>query len=130
MEPTREVVAAAIIENGRLLLAQRTHPPELAGKWELPGGKVEDGESPAEALSRELTEELGITVTAGERIGVDVELGRGLVLRAYEAFLVGGTPEAVEHSAVSWVGPDDLGHVDLVPNDRLWLADLEKLLRN
>ena len=125
----REVVAAAIVRNGLLLLAQRTHPPELFGKWELPGGKVEAGESPADALARELSEELGITVRAGERIGVDVELAGQMVLRAYRARLVAGTPVAVEHSDVCWVGPDDLDHIDLVPNDRVWLADLQKLLR-
>jgi len=56
------VVAGALIVDGALLVAQRRHPPELAGRWELPGGKVDDGETDAAALARELAEELGITV--------------------------------------------------------------------
>lgn len=58
-EPT-VVVAAALQESGRLLAARRSAPPELAGRWELPGGKVEPGEDPKRALVRELREELGI----------------------------------------------------------------------
>ena len=55
-------------------MAQRERPPELAGLWELPGGKVAPGESDADALARELREELGIEVTVGERLGHDVAL--------------------------------------------------------
>ncbi|MET0865989.1 MAG: NUDIX domain-containing protein, partial [Nakamurella sp.] len=62
------VVAGAIIEDGRVLAARRTHPPELAGKWERPGGKVRPGESEAAALTRELAEELAVDVVVGDRI--------------------------------------------------------------
>ena len=71
---SRVVVAGAVIRDcdgtGRhLLLAQRAYPPELAGLWELPGGKAEPGETAAAALERELREELGIDVVAGTGIG-------------------------------------------------------------
>ncbi len=60
----RPVVAAAIIdEDGRLLAAQRSYPADLCGQFELPGGKIEDGETPAEALVREILEELGCHIT-------------------------------------------------------------------
>ena len=75
--------AGALIVDGALLVAQRGHPPELAGRWELPGGKAAPGESDADALVRELREELGVDVVVGERIGDDVPIGESLVLRAY-----------------------------------------------
>ena len=123
-----EVVAAAVISNGRLLLAQRTRPAEFAGMWELPGGKVEAGERPADAVRRELAEELGVVAVAGARIGVDVPLPRGLVLRAYRTAIESGTPQALDHAALQWVSADELAAVDLVPNDRIWLNDLIKAL--
>ena len=76
------VVAGALIEGGALLVAQRARPPELAGRWELPGGKVAPGESDADALARELREELGIDVAVGPRLGADVALSPSTTLRA------------------------------------------------
>ncbi|MDH6676014.1 8-oxo-dGTP diphosphatase [Rhodococcus sp. LBL1] len=124
----REVVAAAVIRDGRLLLAQRTRPVELAGLWELPGGKVEPDESPADAVRRELREELGVEAVAGERIGADVPLRDGMVLRAYRAELVSGTPRALDHAALCWVDSTELLEVDLVDNDRGWVPELVALL--
>ncbi|MCL2732926.1 MAG: NUDIX domain-containing protein, partial [Actinomycetia bacterium] len=62
MNAPRVVVGGAVLDRGRLLAARRTAPPELAGQWELPGGKVEPGERDEDALVRELREELGVTV--------------------------------------------------------------------
>ncbi|MGW6692211.1 (deoxy)nucleoside triphosphate pyrophosphohydrolase [Rhodococcus sp. NPDC054953] len=124
----REVAAAAVIDGGRLLIAQRQAPPDLAGRWELPGGKVEPGETPAEGLRRELREELGIEAVVGPRVGVDVPLPNGMVLRAYRAELVSGVPVALEHAAIAWVDAADVVRVDWVPNDRAWLPDLCALL--
>lgn len=128
MTGTREVVAAALILDGRLLLAQRTRPPALAGLWELPGGKVEPGETAGAAVRRELFEELGVEVTAGERIGGDVPLPDGLVLRAYRAELVSGTPRPLDHAALRWVDARQLREVALVDNDKGWVPDLVALL--
>ncbi|NMM83467.1 DNA mismatch repair protein MutT [Rhodococcus sp. SRB_17] len=131
-EPAREyvVVAGAIFRDGRLLLAQRVRPPELAGKWELPGGKVEEFESPQEALERELAEELGVEVRCGSRIGVDVALGQGRVLRAYRVDMPEGEPEALDHAQLAWVDADSLETFDLVANDEAWVPDLLAELRS
>lgn len=125
-----EVVAAALFRDGRLLLAQRTRPADLAGLWELPGGKVEPGETVEDALRRELREELGVDVSGGERIGAAVPLPDGRLLCAYRVELVAGVPAPLEHSALRWVDAAELTTVPLVPNDREWLPDLqEHLLR-
>ncbi len=80
--PMGHVVAGAVIRDGRVLLAQRTRPPELAGRWELPGGKAEPGESAEQALARELWEELGIEVRGADRIGPTVKLRSAMLMRA------------------------------------------------
>jgi 8-oxo-dGTP diphosphatase len=130
-KPTRKqiVVAGALISDGALLVAQRDRPPELAGLWELPGGKVADGESDATALARELREELGVEVAVGARIGHDVALSGVMTLRAYLVTQTGGTIEARDHRALEWVTADGLDDVAWVSADRAWLPDLFAALR-
>ncbi len=132
------VVAGAVIRDSdglghRLLLAQRSYPPELAGLWELPGGKAEPGETTAAALERELREELGIDVVAGAGIGAAVPLRGDLELRAYRAQWVRGEPTAIEHRAVAWFGAAELEDLarrgQIVPADSGWVGELADLLR-
>ena len=122
------VVAGAIIAEHKVLIAQRVRPAELAGRWELPGGKVATGESEPEALVRELAEELGVEVEVGERLGEDVELSPTMTLRAYAATLVRGEPQPHDHAALRWVAAADLQDVDWVPADRGFLSALGVLL--
>lgn len=126
--PIQVVVAGALIDAGALLVAQRVRPPELAGLWELPGGKVGPGESDRQALARELAEELGVDVAIGGRIGDDVALTETLVLRAYRVTLTAGTAQPHDHRALRWVTAAELADVDWVPADRAWLPDLERAL--
>lgn len=122
------VVAGALIADGALLVAQRERPPELAGLWELPGGKVSAGESDADALVRELREELGVAVTVGPRIGTDVALGGGMTLRAYLVTRTSGTVAPHDHRALRWIRAADLTDLDWVPADRGWVPDLAAAL--
>jgi 8-oxo-dGTP diphosphatase len=125
--PTQIVVAAAVISGSKLLVAQRVRPPELAGRWELPGGKVGPGETERDALARELAEELGLEVTdvaVGERLGDDILLNGTTILRAYRVRLIRGEPHPRDHQALRWVTAAELHLVDWVPADRGWLKDL------
>ncbi|MDN5857244.1 MAG: NUDIX domain-containing protein [Pseudonocardia sp.] len=123
------VVGAALLRNGRLLVAQRKRPPELAGQWELPGGRVEAGESEPEALVRECREELGADVRVTGRLGPDLPLAGG-VLRVHTTTLAAGSaePAALEHSAVCWIGPDELDALAWVAADRALVPHLRTLL--
>lgn len=122
------VVAGALFSAAGLLVAQRQRPPELAGLWELPGGKVAAGESDVDALARELREELGVEVSVGDRLGVDVALTAGMTLRAYRATLTSGSPQPHDHRALRWVTADELDALAWVPADRAWLPDLAEAL--
>jgi 8-oxo-dGTP diphosphatase len=122
------VVAGALIEGSSLLVAQRERPPELAGLWELPGGKVAPGESDAAALARELREELGVDVAVGERLGADVALTETMTLRAYRVTLVDGTVAPHDHRALRWVVADELDALAWVPADRAWVPELARAL--
>ncbi|HYY01689.1 MAG TPA: (deoxy)nucleoside triphosphate pyrophosphohydrolase [Mycobacterium sp.] len=121
------VVAGAVIAESKVLIAQRTRPPELAGRWELPGGKVTAGETGPEALARELAEELGVDVQVGAHLG-DVELTATTTLRAYAAELLRGEPQPHDHAALRWVDAAELEAVDWVPADRGFLPAVRSLL--
>lgn len=114
----RVVAAAVIIEDGRLFLARRPPGDNLAGMWELPGGKVEVGETPQECLARELREELAMEAKAGE-ILAETEYtyvhGRFRML-ALRAVRQSGF-ELLVHDRVAWVSADGLGAHDLAPAD-------------
>jgi 8-oxo-dGTP diphosphatase len=125
----RVVVAAALLDGaGRVLAAQRSRPPELAGRWEFAGGKVEPGESDTAALVRECREELGVEIEPIARLGRDLPAGGGGVLRAWTAHIVAGEPRPLEHLALRWLTADQLTDVDWLPGDRPLLAPLRSQL--
>lgn len=119
MKPPVKVVGAVILDSGRVLTAQRGLGKALAGLWEFPGGKVEPGESPTDALTREIVEELGCRITVGEHVATttyEYEFGT-IELATYYATLMSGTPVASEHSELRWVPFDDLHSLEWAPAD-------------
>jgi 8-oxo-dGTP diphosphatase len=123
------VVGAAIIRDGLVLAGQRAYPAEAAGRWELPGGRVEPAETDQQAVRRECHEELGVAVEPGEPIGPAVVLGNGMLLRVYRAELAGDTePIAREHRCVRWLDAAGLTSVDWLRADQVFLPELHRLL--
>ncbi len=127
MSAPRLVVGAVLVDrldrSSRVLAARRTGPPALAGRWELPGGKVEPGERPEEALHRELAEELGITVRLGAELrpgdGPAWPLTRGLEMRVWWCQLADGVPVAGEaHDDLRWCTAADVADLAWLDPDR------------
>ena len=114
----KDVVGALIKSNNLILLAQRSCDA-LNQKWEFPGGKVEPGESHAEALQREIFEELGIEISVGDRVSSnDFQVGlKKYCLHCYWAEILEGKPVADEHHSIEWVEIDNLLEYDLAPAD-------------
>lgn len=124
------IVGTAIVRDGAVLAQQRAYPPELAGLWELPGGRVEPGESDVAAVVRECREELGVPVVVGAVLGPDVPLGGGKLLRVYLARLDGtAEPRPHDHAALRWLTAGQLDSVEWLPADRILLPGLRRALR-
>ncbi|MBX2796262.1 MAG: 5-formyltetrahydrofolate cyclo-ligase [Myxococcales bacterium] len=124
------VVAAAWVRDGRVLAAQRSTGP-LAGKWELPGGKVEPGETDRDALARELREELAVQVEVKGRLGTTVHDGDGRRIELV-AYLVEAPPPTrpvpTEHAQLRWLSAAELTSVDWAPADIPLLEGVRPLL--
>ncbi|MFJ9628490.1 (deoxy)nucleoside triphosphate pyrophosphohydrolase [Streptomyces sp. NPDC091280] len=115
------VVGAALFDGGhRLLAARRSAPPELAGRWELPGGKVEPGEHPEAALVRELREELGVEAETVARVPGEWPLRPPYVLKVWTARLLPASPRPrplQDHDELRWLAPADVWTVDWLDQD-------------
>ena len=121
-KPTRNLtVVAAVIRDaeGRVLLAKRPDDRHMGGLWEFPGGKVDDGEAPADALVRELREELGVAASIGHPItfAVHEEPGLRILLLFYAARILDGEPKGKEGQAVTWVPIAELASFPTPPAD-------------
>ena len=112
------------MEDGRVLCARRGPPQRHPGLWELPGGKVEPGESDAQALQRELEDELRVSVHVAEYIGTSAhdypDLKIDLV--AYVCQITRGQPEPVEHAELRWVALSALEALSWAPADQPLIA--------
>ena len=130
--PTVFVVAVALIDpDGRVLIAKRPEGKQLAGMWEFPGGKVEPGERPEQAMIRELKEELGIDVNeaclAPFVFASHAYESFHLLMPLYLCRRWSGVVTAREHAGLAWVKPNRLGDYPMPPADEplvAWLRDL------
>lgn len=127
------VAAVALIDaDGRVLVQQRPHGKPLAGLWEFPGGKIEAGETPEDALARELAEELAIAVPCNclfpaTFASLGGEAGH-LLLLLYTCRKWTGVPRALAAQALRWVRPVELHGLAMPPADRPLIGLLERLL--
>ena len=126
-EPVR-VAAALTVRQGRFLICRRPMHKARGGLWEFPGGKLEPGESAAQALIRECREELAIEVTPGPvymRLTHEYpDLTVELILLQVDEFA--GTPLLLEHSELRWISVEEIGDFRFCPADREILARLER----
>jgi 8-oxo-dGTP diphosphatase len=111
-----DVVAAMIQKGDQILIAKRCSPPKA---WEFPGGKVEKGEGKAQALIREIKEELAVQIKVGQHIGQsDVLVGTTqIVMDLFACSLLEGEPQNLEHEALKWIKPTQLNGWDWAPAD-------------
>ena len=127
------VSAGVIIEGARVLLSQRKSGTHLAGAWEFPGGKVEPGEDPRDALARELREELGIEVEVGDPLEITFHryAMKSVLLLFFAAKRRVGSaePRALDVAAVRWAGIDELRDEEFPPADVAVLAKVRLQLR-
>jgi 8-oxo-dGTP diphosphatase len=134
LAPTVLVAAGVLIERGRVLLSQRKAGAHLEGAWELPGGKVEAGEDPRDALRRELREELGIDTTVGEILDVTFHRyspDKPMLLLFFHAARTASSPapEVLDVAAFEWADETGLDPARFPPADVGVLVKLRALLR-
>jgi 8-oxo-dGTP diphosphatase len=126
----QQVTAALIEKHGKILLARRKAGKHMGEKWEFPGGKIDPGESPQEALRRELAEEFSIEAVIGEHLG-STEFRQGeieLEIQLYRAKHLAGNFTLHDHEEIRWVVPQEVESYDLVDSDRkLFRGYLETL---
>lgn len=126
---TINVVAAVIMKEGRVFATQRGYG-EFKDGWEFPGGKVEAGESPEEALCREIREELEVDVNVGDLIDT-IEYDYPafhLSMKCYACTIAGGSPHLLEHEAARWLSADQLDSVAWLPADITLIPKIAGLL--
>jgi 8-oxo-dGTP diphosphatase len=123
----KRVVAGLIVKEGKLLVCQRTRHQTMPLKWEFPGGKIEEGEQPRNALRRELEEELGILATIGDEVArIQHEYPNGGMVEL-RFFVVRGFEREIENRIfrdLQWADPKDLPKYDFLEADLTLVRDL------
>jgi 8-oxo-dGTP diphosphatase len=123
----KRVVAALIVRDGKILVCQRTKHQTMPLKWEFPGGKIEEGEQPRNALHRELEEELGIDATIGDevaRIRHEYKSGNSVELRFFVVREYRGEIENRIFKDLRWAAPTELPSFDFLEADLKLVSDI------
>jgi 8-oxo-dGTP diphosphatase len=123
----KRVVAGLIVKDGRILVCQRTRHQTMPLKWEFPGGKIEEGEQPRNALHRELEEELGIDAKVGDevaRIRHEYKNGNAVELRFFVVREYQGEMENRIFRDMQWATPAELPSFDFLDADLKLVSDL------
>jgi 8-oxo-dGTP diphosphatase len=130
MGATRNSIAGIAVENGLVFIARRVSGGDLGGKWEFPGGNVEDGESVEEALMREYNEEFGVIVHVGPLVGTIGFEHRGIsrTLRAYRVSFASHDFRLAEHTEWDWVPLEAVEGLDFADSDLRLIPELRKML--
>ena len=123
-----DVVAALVVENGKFMICQRPQNKARGLLWEFVGGKVEPGETKAQALVRECREELGVTVAPGEiYMEVDhVYPDITIHLTLFRARIAAGRPQKLEHADIRFIAPDQIPQYAFCPADASILEQIKK----
>ncbi|MGZ3744398.1 MAG: 8-oxo-dGTP diphosphatase MutT [Pseudobdellovibrionaceae bacterium] len=124
------VVAGFLKKDGKILVGQRPENNSLPGQWEFPGGKIEPGETPEQALMRELQEELGIDVEVGDlKLACTHSYGDvGILILFYEILFWKGQPKARHHMMLEWIHPEELKHRNIPEANRKILDRIYRAL--
>ncbi len=123
------VVGAAIVKDGKVLCAQRGSGKTLSGYWEFPGGKIEAGATPQQALQREIEEELLCEINVDKEVCTsDYLYDFGHVeLTTFLCHLIEGSPKLTEHARMVWVEPADMPQLNWAPVDHDAVEHISKM---
>ncbi len=122
-----KVTAAILVKDNRILIARRGPDDHPADKWEFPGGKIEDRETPEQCLKREMKEEFDIDVSVGEYLGSSIYHYDhiSIELLAYRVYWEGGIIRMNAHDDVQWITPEQIAGFDFAPADRAIIEILQ-----
>ena len=125
----KEVTAGIIIDNNKILIAQRGANEKLAGKWEFPGGKIELDETPQECLKREIKEELEVYIEVGDYLGESIYTypNGEIKLIAYFATVVDGDIKLSVHDKIEWITIGEIDEYDFAAADIYFVEKLKEV---